>query len=172
MALKLEDKKMIVAEVGDAASLALSAAVADYRGLTVGQMDALRSKARESGVYLRVVRNTLARRAVEGTDFECMQSAFVGPLVLAFANEEPGAVAKLFKDFAKECDKISVKHLSMGGELYGPEKLDEMSKLPNREQALSMLCNVMQAPITKLVRTCNEIPTQAVRVFAAVRDTK
>jgi large subunit ribosomal protein L10 len=172
MALKLEDKKMIVSEVSEAASSALSAAVADYRGLTVGQMDALRSKARESGVYLRVVRNTLARRAVEGTEFECMQNAFVGPLVLAFAHDAPGSAAKLFKDFAKDCDRLSVKHLSMGGELYGPEKLDEMSKLPNREQALSMLCNVMQAPITKLVRTYNEIPSQIVRVVSAVKDAK
>ncbi len=172
MALKLEDKKMIVSEVSEAASSALSAAVADYRGLSVGQMDALRSKARASGVYLRVVRNTLAKRALEGTDFECMKSAFVGPLILAFANEEPGAAAKLFKDFVKECDQLEVKYLAMGGELYGPEKLDEMSKLPNREQALGMLLSVMQAPITKLVRTYNEIPSQAVRVIAAVRDTK
>ena len=172
MALKLDDKKAIVSEVAKVASSALSAAVANYRGLTVGQMDDLRSKARESGVYLRVVRNTLAKRAVVGTDFECMQDVFTGPLVLAFASEEPGAPAKLFKDFTKSVKEFEVKHFAMGGALYGSDKMDDLSKLPNREEALGLLLNVMMAPITKLVRTVNEPTAQAVRVFAVVGESK
>ncbi|WP_116963560.1 50S ribosomal protein L10 [Fastidiosibacter lacustris] len=172
MALKLEDKKAIVAEVAEQASLALSAAVADYRGLTVNQMSDLRKQARESGVYLKVVRNNLARIAIKGTEFECMSNALVGPLVLAFSKEEPGAAAKLFKNFMKNNKTFEVKNLAMGGELFGANKLEEMSKLPSRNDALALLCNVLQAPVTKFVRTLNEIPAQAVRVFAAVGDAK
>lgn len=172
MALKLEDKKAIVAEVAEQASSALSAAMADYRGLTVNQMSDLRKQARESGVYLKVVRNNLAKIAVKSTEFECMHDAFVGPLVLAFAKEEPGAAAKLFKNFVKDNKAFEVKNLAMGGELFGADKLEEMAKLPSRDDALSLLCSVLQAPITKFVRTANEIPAQAVRVFAAVGDAK
>ena len=172
MALKLEDKKSIVAEVSEVAKGALSAAVAEYRGMTSAQMTEFRAEARKSGVYLRVVRNTLAKRAIKGTHFECMTDALVGQLVLAFASEEPGAAAKLLKEYTKKTDKLVVKNLAMSGNLYGPEKLDDMAKLPNREQALSMLAGVLQAPVTKFVRTLNEIPSQAVRVIAAVRDQK
>ena len=172
MALKLEDKKAIVAEVAEQASLALSAAVADYRGLTVNQMSDLRKQARESGVYLKVVRNNLARIAFKGTEFECMNDALVGPLVLAFSKEEPGAAAKLFQGFMKDHKAFEVKNLAMGGELFGADKLEEMSKLPSRNDALALLCNVLLAPVTKFVRTANEIPAQAVRVFAAVGDAK
>lgn len=172
MALKLEDKKAIVAEVAEQASLALSAAVADYRGLTVNQMSDLRKQARESGVYLKVVRNNLARIAIKGTEFECMSDALVGPLVLAFSKEEPGAAAKLFKGFMKDNKAFKVKNLAMSGKLFGADKLEEMSKLPSRNDALATLCNVLQAPVAKFVRTLNEIPARAVRVFAAVGDAK
>jgi len=172
MALKLEDKKAIVAEVAEQASLALSAAVADYRGLTVNQMSDLRKQARESGVYLKVVRNNLARIAMKGTEFECMSDALVGPLVLAFSKEEPGAAAKLFKGFMKDNKAFKVKNLAMSGKLFGADKLEEMSKLPSRNDALATLCNVLQAPVAKFVRTLNEIPARAVRVFAAVGDAK
>ncbi|MFZ9034718.1 MAG: 50S ribosomal protein L10 [Francisellaceae bacterium] len=172
MALRLEDKKAIVAEVNAQASSALSAAVADYRGLSVNQMSDLRKQARETGVYLKVVRNNLARIAVKGTEFECMSDAFVGPLVLAFSKEEPGAAAKLFKNFTKTNQTLEVKSLAISGQLFGAEKLEEMSKLPGRLEALSMLASVMQAPVSKFVRTLNEIPSQAVRVFAAVGDAK
>ncbi len=172
MALKLEDKKAIVAEVAEQASSALSAAVADYRGLTVNQMSELRKQARETGVYLKVVRNNLAKIAVKGTEFECMTGAFVGPLVLAFSKEEPGASAKLFKNFMKDNKDFEVKNLAMSGELFGADKLDEMSKLPSRQDALGLLCNVLNAPVTKFVRTLNEVPAQAVRVFAAVGEAK
>ncbi len=172
MALKLNDKKAIVSEVTEVASSALSAAVANYRGMSVSQMDDLRSQARKGGVYLKVVRNTLAKRAVEGTMFECMKDVFTGPLILAFASEEPGAPAKLFKNFSKDVKEFEVKYFSMGGELYGADKIDALSKLPTREEALGLLLNVMMAPITKFVRTVNEPVAQAVRAFSAVGDRK
>jgi large subunit ribosomal protein L10 len=172
MALRLEDKKAIVAEVAEQASSALSAAVAEYRGLTANQLADLRKQSREAGVYLRVVRNNLARLAVKGTDYECMSDVFVGPLILAFSKEEPGAAAKVFKEFMKTNKSFEVKHLAMSGEVFGADKLEEFSKMPSRDEALALLCNVMLAPVTKFVRTLNEIPAQAVRVFAAVGEAK
>lgn len=172
MALGLEDKKAIVAEVSEVAQSALSAVIADYRGLTVGQMTALRKQAREGGVYLKVVRNTLARRAVEGTDFECMQEALVGPTVLAFSQEDPGAAARLIKDFAKENKELEVKALSISGQLLGAEQIDVLAKMPTLDQARAMLMSVMIAPVTKLARTLNEFPGSITRVMAAVADEK
>ena len=172
MALGLEDKKAIVAEVSEVAESALSAVIADYRGLTVGQMTALRKQAREGGVYLKVVRNTLARRAVEGTDFECMQEALVGPTVLAFSQEDPGAAARLIKDFAKENKELEVKALSISGQLLGAEQIDVLAKMPTLDQARAMLMSVMIAPVTKLARTLNEFPASITRVMAAVADEK
>ncbi|ARU54769.1 MAG: 50S ribosomal protein L10 [Pseudomonadales bacterium] len=172
MAIGLEDKKAIVAEVNEAAGKALSVVIADYRGVTSADMTALRSQCREQQVYMRVVRNTLAKRAVDGTEFECIKDALVGPTILAFSNEDPGAAARILKDFAKENDKFEIKALAVGGELMGVEQIDRLAKLPTRDQALSMLANVIQAPITKLARTFNEIPTKVTRVVAAVRDQK
>lgn len=172
MALGLEDKKAIVAEVSDVAASALSAVIADYRGLTVGQMTSLRKQAREGGVYLRVVRNTLARRAVEGTDFECMQEAMIGPTVLAFSQEDPGAAARLIQDFAKENKELEVKALSVSGQLLGAEQIDVLAKLPTLDQARAMLMSVMIAPVTKLTRTLNEFPSSITRAVAAVADEK
>ncbi|OED41542.1 50S ribosomal protein L10 [Endozoicomonas sp. (ex Bugula neritina AB1)] len=172
MALGLEDKKAIVAEVSEVAQSALSAVIADYRGLTVGQMTALRKQAREGGVYLKVVRNTLARRAVEGTDFECMQEALVGPTVLAFSQEDPGAAARLIQDFAKENKELEVKALSVSGQLLGAEQIDVLAKMPTLDQARAMLMSVMIAPVTKLARTLNEFPGSITRVMAAVAEEK
>ncbi|MGI9274594.1 MAG: 50S ribosomal protein L10 [Endozoicomonas sp.] len=172
MALGLEDKKAIVAEVSEAAQSALSAVIADYRGLSVGQMTELRKQARDGGVYLKVVRNTLARRAVEGTEFECLQEALVGPTVLAFSQEDPGAAARLMKDFAKENDALEVKALSISGQLLGAEQLDVLAKMPTLDQARAMLMSVMIAPVTKLARTLNEFPASITRVVAAVADEK
>jgi large subunit ribosomal protein L10 len=172
MALRLEEKQAIVAEVNQAAANALSAVVSDYRGLTVSQMTSLRVKARESGVYLRVIRNTLARRAVEGTEYECLKEAFTGPTLLAFSNEDPGAAARLLKDYAKEHDALKVRALSVGGQLFGAQDIDRLAKLPTREEALALLMAVMLAPVTKLVRTFNDVPGRVVRVVAAVRDQK
>jgi large subunit ribosomal protein L10 len=172
MALRLDEKQAIVAEVNQAAGGALSAVVSDYRGLTVSQMTDLRVKAREAGVYLRVIRNTLARRAVAGTEYECLQEAFTGPTMLAFSNEDPGAAARLLKDYAKDHEALQVRALSVGGQLFGAEDIDRLAKLPTRDEALSLLMAVMQAPITKLVRTFNDVPGRVVRVVAAVRDQK
>lgn len=172
MALRLEDKKAIVAEVNEVAAGALSAVLADARGVDVGAMTGLRKSARENQVYLRVVRNTLAKRAVEGTEFECVQDVLVGPTIFGFSMEDPGAAARLFKDFAKENEAFEVKALAVGGELLDAGQLDRLATLPTRDQAISMLMSVMQAPITKLARTMNEVPGKLVRVVAAVRDQK
>jgi large subunit ribosomal protein L10 len=172
VAIKLDDKRAIVAEVAEVASNAYSAVIAEYRGISVADMTALRAKAREGGVYLRVVRNTLARRAVVGTDFECIQDALVGPVVLAFSQNEPGSAGRVIKDFAKENKKLVVKAVSMSGQLLPAEDIEKLAKMPTYEQALSMLMSVMQAPISKFVRTLNEPHTKFVRTLAAVRDQK
>ncbi len=172
MAIKLDDKRAIVAEVAEVASSAFSAVIAEYRGMTVAEMTDLRVKAREGGVYVRVVRNTLARRAVEGTDFECMQEALVGPTVLAFSKDEPGSAGRVLKDFAKTNQKLVIKAVSLGGKLLPAADIEKLAKMPTYEQALSMLMSVMQAPISKFVRTLNEPHAKFVRTLAAVRDQK
>lgn len=172
MALRLEDKKAIVADVNEVATDALSLVIADARGCTVGEMTELRAEARKANVYVRVVRNTLAKRAVTGTEFECAQESFKGPSLLAFSMEDPGAAARIFKDFAKENENFEVKALAVSGQLLGADQLDVLAKLPTREQALSMLMSVMQAPVAKFVRTLNEVPGKLVRTVAAVRDQK
>jgi large subunit ribosomal protein L10 len=170
--LRLEQKHQIVAEVNEVAASALSAVIADYRGLTVAEMTEMRVKARESGVYLRVVRNTLAKRAVEGTEYECLNEAFVGPTLLAFSQEDPGAAARLIKDYAKDYAELEVKALSIGGILLGADQIDRVAKLPTLDEARSMLMSVMQAPVVKLARSLNEMPGKLVRTIAAVRDQK
>lgn len=172
MALKLEDKKAIVAEVNEAAGTALSAVLADYRGLTVDQMTDLRAKARDSGVYLRVVRNTLARRALEGTEHECLKDEFVGPTLIAFSQEDPGSAARLLKDGAKELVALEIKALSIGGQVLPGSDIDRVALLPTRDEAIALLMSVMQAPIGKLARTLNEVPAKLTRAVAAVRDAK
>lgn len=172
MALSLEEKKAIVAEVSDVASRAHSAVAAEYRGMTVEQLTELRVRARNSGVYLRVVKNTLARRAVEGTEFQCMQDGLVGPLILAFSQEDPGSAARVIDKFSKENDKLVVKLVSIGGQLLGPGDLKAVATLPTRDEAISQLMSVIQAPIAKLARTLNEVPGKLVRTVAAVKDAK
>ena len=172
MPLNLEDKRAIVVSVNAAASEALSAVVADYRGLSVAEMTNLRLKARETGVYLKVVRNTLAKRAVAGTDYECLTDALVGPTVLAFSQDDPGAAARLIKDFAKDHDALEVKALAVGGVAYEAKDIDVLAKLPTRDEAIAQLMSVMQAPVAKFVRTLNEVPGKFVRTVAAVKDKK
>lgn len=172
MALSFNEKEAIVAEVAEVANSALSVVVAEYAGLESTDMDDLRAKAREGGVYLRVIKNTLARRALEGTEYACLQDTLVGPLVMAFSQEDPGSAARVVKDFAKENDKLAVKALSIGGQLLEASELDRLAKLPTKDQAISMLMSVMQAPITKLARTLNEVPGKLVRTVAAIRDDK
>ena len=174
MSLSLAEKKAVVAEVSEVANDAYSAIAAEYRGLTVSQMTTLRAKARENGVYLRVVKNTLARRAVENTDFACLQDSMVGPLILAFSRDDPGAAARLFKEFSKDksYDKLVVKTLAISGQALPSSELDRLASLPTREQALSMLMACMRAPLDKFARTLNEVPGKFVRTLAAIRDQK
>jgi large subunit ribosomal protein L10 len=170
--LNLEEKKAVVAEVAEVAGSAYSAIAAEYSGLTVGEMTELRAKARESGVYLRVVKNKLARRAFEGTDFACMADGLVGQLVLAFSQEDPGSAARVMQDFSKEHDKLVVKLVSIGGNLLAASDIETLAKMPTYDQAISMLMAVMKAPVEKLARTMNEVPGKLVRTVAAVRDAK
>jgi large subunit ribosomal protein L10 len=172
VAIGLEDKKAIVAEVNETATSALSLIIADSRGVTVDGMTALRQKARENQVTLRVVRNTLAKRALEGTEYECVNSALTGPSLFGFSMEDPGAAARIFKDFAKENKDFEVKALAVSGQMLGADQLDVLAKLPTRDQALSIMMSVMKAPVTKLVQTMNEVPGTPVRTLAAVRDQK
>jgi len=172
VAIRLEDKQQIVSEVNQAASSALSAVLADYRGVTVEDMTALRKNARENKVYLRVVRNTLLKRAVADTEFECIQEVLMGPTILALSQEDPGAAARVLKDFAKGNDDFEIKALSVGGQLMDASQIDVLAKLPTLDQARSMLMSVMLAPVTKLARTMNEVPSKVARVVAAVRDQK
>lgn len=172
MAIRLEDKQQIVSEVSEAAKSALSAVVADYRGVTVTDLTTLRKTARTSGVYLRVVRNTLARRAVAGTEFECLGPALKGPTILAFSKEDPGAAARVLKEFAKGNDKFNVKALAIGGKLLPAEQIDVLASLPTYDQAISTLMMLMLAPVTKLARTLKEVPAKTTRCVAAVRDQK
>jgi large subunit ribosomal protein L10 len=170
--LKLEDKKTIVNEVAVVAKQALSLVAAEYSGLTVGQLTGLRKSAREAGVYMRVVRNTLARRAVEGTPFACVQDELVGPLVLAFSQEDPGAAARLMKAFAKDNEKLKVRIVAIDGQVLPGDGLSKLASLPTRLEAIAQLMSVMNAPVTKFVRTLAAPHTKLVRTVAAVRDQK
>ncbi len=161
MALNLESKKVVVEEVAQYAAKAYSAVAAEYRGLTVGELTELRKKARETGVYVRVVKNTLAKRAVAGTEFECMQDNMVGPLILAFSMEDPGGAGRLIKDFAKTHDKLVAKIVAFDGTAYDGAELGRLASLPTRDQGISMIMALMKEPVAKLART-----------IAAVRDQK
>ena len=172
MALNLEDKKALVAEVAAVAQKAQSVVAAEYRGLTVGQMTELRAKARKQGVYMRVVKNTLARKALAGTSFETVGPKLKGPLVLAFSKDDPGAAARVVKDFAKANEKLVATLVSLGGQVLPGGDLEKVASLPTREQALSMLLGVLKAPITKLAGTLAAPASKLARTVAAVRDQK
>ena len=169
MALNLEGKKALVSEVSAVAATAQSVVAAEYRGLTVGQMTSLRSKARAEGVYMRVVKNTLARKALAGTLFENIGPTLKGPLVLAFSKDDPGAAARVIKAFAKDNDKLVVTNLSLGGQLLGAKDLDKVASMPTRAQALSMLLGTMKAPIQKLVGTLAATPSEIGRASCRER---
>ncbi|NCP66310.1 MAG: 50S ribosomal protein L10 [Paraglaciecola sp.] len=172
MALGLVAKKEIVAEISDVASKALSVAVAEYRGMEVAELTDLRVKAREQGVYLRVIRNTLAKRALAESKFADIDSALVGPLIYGFSLDAPGGAARLFKDFGKTNNKLKVTALTIGSGLLGPEKLDAVASLPTRDEALARLLATFKAPVGKFVQTINEVPSKFARVLAAIKDTK
>jgi len=172
MPLNLEGKKALVSEVSAVAAKAQSVVAAEYRGLSVTQMTDLRSKARASNVYLRVVKNTLARKALVGTPFESMGATLKGPLVLAFSKDDPGAAARVIKDFAKANDKLVTRSLSLGGPVLPGKDLDKVASLPTMAQGLSMLLGVMKAPLQKLVGTLAAPQVKLVRTLVAVRDQK
>ena len=167
MALRLEDKKTLVKEVNAVAGDSVTAVAAEYRGLSVAEMTELRKEARNAGVYMRVVKNTLARRAVEGTDFECMQETLKGPILLAFAKDDPGAAARVIKDFAKGHDALQAVSLSAGGQLLPATDLNRLADLPTLDQARAMLLGVMMAPMSKLVRTLAEPSAMLARTLNA-----
>ncbi|NQY27601.1 MAG: 50S ribosomal protein L10 [Piscirickettsiaceae bacterium] len=172
MAMNLDGKKAVVAEVAEVATTAYSAIAAEYHGLSVTDMTELRIAARNENVYLRVIRNTLAKRAVEGTDFACMQDGMTGPLVFGFSQEDPGAVARVMSEFSKEHEKFEVKMLSLGGKLLPATDLEKLAKMPTKDQAIGILMGTMKAPIEKFVRTLVAPTSKMVRTLAAVRDAK
>jgi len=170
MALTLEDKKALVSEVNEIAATALSAIAAEYRGLSVAQMTEFRAKARNEGVYVRVIKNTLAKRAVAGTEFECLNDVLQGPLVLAFSREDPGAAARLVKDFANDNEDLVTRAVVIGGEIYPSSDLNRLARLPTLEQARAQLLGLLQAPLSQLVRTLVEPQAKFARLLAAYRD--
>ena len=167
MALRLEDKKALVKEVNAVAGDSVTVVAAEYRGLSVAEMTELRKEARNAGVYMRVVKNTLARLAVEGTDFECMQDTLKGPILLAFAKDDPGAAARIIKDFAKEHEALQAVSLSAGGQVMPGSDLAKLAELPTLDQARAMLLGVLNAPMGQLVRTLAEPSGMLARTLGA-----
>lgn len=172
MALSFEAKKAMVAEVNEVAGRAYSAVLAEYRGLSAGKMDQLRLRAREGGAYMKVVKNNLAKRALAGTDYECMIEAFSGPVILGFSLEDAGSAARVMSDFRKENELFKVTAISFSGQLLPGEDLDRLAKLPTRDEALSQLMRCIKAPVTKLALTVREPAAKLTRTMAAVRDQK
>jgi len=172
VALSFAQKEAIVAEVAEVAKSAYSAVGAEYRGLSVQEMTDLRSQARKAGVYVRVVKNTLAKRAFRDTEFACMEEGLSGPLVFAFSQEDPGSAARVTEAFAKDHKDLKVKLLAIGGKLLDPSELGALAKMPTYDEAISQLMAVMKAPVQKLAVTINEVPGKLVRTLAAIRDAK
>ncbi len=172
MTLTLAAKKAVVEEVTAVASKAISAVVADYRGLTVNQMTQLRAAARKADVYLRVVPNTLTRRAFEKTEFSCLSDLLVGPLFIALSLQAPSDAARLLKEFSKTFEKLEIRALSVSGKVYGAEHLEAIASLPTRDEAIAKLMYVMKAPVEKFVRTLAEPHGKLVRTIAAIKEQK
>jgi large subunit ribosomal protein L10 len=170
MSLTLEQKKVIVAEIAAVAAKSPTAIAAEYNGLSVGQLTQLRQSARKAGIFLKVVRNTLARRALEGTGFECLREGLVGPLLLAFSSAEPGSAAKVIREFSKANEKLVVKLVAMDGRLLAVSDLDRIANLPSLDQARSMFLGVLKAPMGKFVRVLAEPEAKFARLLAARRD--
>lgn len=172
MRLNLEQKKALVTELSQVALGSISAIAADNRGLTVSEITELRKTARQKGVVVSVYRNTLARLALKETAFACLLEKLTGPTVLFFSQEEPGAAARLLRDFIKDHEKLDVKGIALDGQLLEAGQLKSVASLPSREEALAQLCAVLQAPVAKFVRTLNEPVAQFVRAMGQVRDQK
>ena len=172
MPLTLTQKKAVVAEVAEVAKSAASVVAAEYRGLDVAEMTELRKQARAAGVYLRVVPNSLAKRAVESTGFECLREGLRGPLVLAFAREDPGSAARVVRDYRRTHQKLEIRLAAFGGKLIDPADIDTLANIPTRDEAIARLMTVLMAPVTKLARTLAEPHARLVRAMGAVRDRK
>jgi len=171
LGLNLEQKQAVVSEIAAQLGSAQSVIVAEYRGLDVGAVTDLRSKARKSGLFLRVLKNTLARRAVKGTPFEKLSEQMVGPLIYGIS-QDPVAGAKVLSAFAKDNEKLVIRGGAMPNLLMSVKDVKALAMLPSREELLAMLVGTMQAPLVKLVRTMNEVPGKFVRTLAAVRDAR
>ncbi len=172
MALNLTQKQEVVAELAVIAGSAHSLVAAEYAGLTVEQLTGLRKKARTEGVFLKVAKNTLVSRAVDGTDYAVIKDELTGPLLYAFSQEDPGAAGRLIKEFAKANDKLKPRLVSLGGQLYPGSHVDVLASLPTRDEALSMLLSVMVQPATMLVRLLSEPASQVTRVVNAAGQAK
>jgi large subunit ribosomal protein L10 len=170
MGLKLDDKKALVEEVNSIASTAQSAVAAHYRGMSVSQMTSLRARARKQGVYMRVVKNTLARKAVEGTEFACLRDSLKGPTILAFSREEPGAAARVLKEFTKDNEALVPVAVAIGGQVYPPSELGRVASLPTLNEARATLLGLLLAPMSQFVRTIAEPQAKFARLLAAYRD--
>jgi large subunit ribosomal protein L10 len=171
LGLNLEQKQAVVAEVGAQLARAQAVVLAEYRSLKVGEMTELRRKARTSGVYLRVLKNTLARRAVAETPFKGLADKMVGPLAYGISSD-PVAAAKVLHEFARANDRFVIKAGAMPNVVMSPKEVAELARMPAREQLLASLMGTLQAPVAKFVRTLNEVPSRLARVMAAVRDQK
>ena len=171
MSLNLEQKQALVAEVSAEVAKAQAIVLAEYRSLSVGHMTALRKKARSSGVYLRVLKNTLARRAVADTPFSGLSDKMIGPLAYGIS-ADPVAVAKVLHEFSRENDKLVIKGGAMPNVVMTPKQVGDLARMPSRQELLAMLLGTMQAPVAKLARTLNEVPGKFVRTVAAVHDQK
>ena len=171
MSLSLAQKKAVVSEASEAIASANAGVLAEYRGMTVAQLTDLRREARSAGVWIKVVKNNLARIAIADTDFECLSEHFIGPVIFS-ASEDPVAVAKVMAKAAKDNEKLTITAGAMNGSLMDPKMIDDLSKLPSREELLAKLMGTMQAPVQKFVSTLNEVPGKFVRTLAAVAESK
>lgn len=171
MSLSLTQKQAVVAEVTESISKAQAMVLAEYRGLTVSELTGMRAQAREAGVFVKVVKNTLARRAIQGSPFECLSEHFTGPVIMA-ASEDPVAAAKLLAKFAKDLEELKITVGGMNGTVMDEAQIQALAKLPGREELLATLVGTMQAPIAKFVQTLNEVPSRFVRTLAAIEEKK
>ena len=172
MPLRIEQKKAVVEELNSMASSSVSAAIAEYKGLNVAEITELRTKARESGVYLKVVKNSLSKQALTGTDFECLTQALQGPIMIALSADDLASPARLFKDFGKDCEHLKTVGLAIDGDAYPSSDLDRIARLPTRDEAYSIIAGLMKAPIEKALRTLNEVPIKLARLILAIKENQ
>ena len=172
MPMRMNDKQLAVQELHEIAEIAVSAVAADYHGSSVSQLTILRQKARESDVHLKVIRNTLAKKALEGTKFNCLDDLLVGPTMLAFSLQDPSSAAKLLNDFKNENKAFIVKGLTFGENLLDLSRLVDIANLPSKDEAIALLMSVLNAPIAQLASTLNEFPSKLARVLVSIKQKK